>query len=200
MEFSAASVWAMTKLFVISPGQAAQRAVQGRWSVQTSLQMIALSAVVSGICAGVIIALLGPEVQVRQLDGSVAVQQRMSPMLTTVISLFGGVAFSLALYVAGRFVGGRGQLDQFLAPMGALQIALAVVSSGVLLISVFVPVIAGIAFIVAMVISVRGLFHCIKAGHGFEGVSNTLVTFVGGVFLLAMVLIFLGSFLGLGGA
>lgn len=190
MNFSAQSVWEMTKLFVTDPGEASRRILVAGLPLNVSVLMIVLAGVASGVLSAILLAILGPQtVTMVQADGSEVTFQQASPLVTGALSSLFGLAFAYLVHRVGQRMGGTGSLPQVMSVMAALQIALTVLSFAAVFADLVLPLFGLLLSILVIYVSLRGLGHAVKEGHQLTSMGASI-----GVILGAIVLLFMGLF------
>lgn len=202
MNFSAQSVWEMTKLFVSDPGEASRRILVAGLPLNVSVLMIVLAGVASGVLAAILQAILGPQSIVLELaDGTRQSFQQASPMVTGVLSSLLGLAFAYLVHWVGQRLGGSGSLPQVMSVIAALQIALTVLTFAAVFADLALPLVGLLLSILVIYVSIRGLGHAVKEGHQLPTMGASIGVILGAIVLLFMclfVLMFFVVLLGLG--
>ena len=198
MDFSARSVWALTKLFVRDPAQAARRTKAMGLAVNVSVLMIVLSGVISGVLAAILLAVYGPQSTVLQMpDGTEQVIRQASPMMTGFMSALIGLLLAYLIYWVGARLGGTGTLSEVLSVIATFQIAMTVLSVLAVAVEVISPLLGAVAAIVVLVISLRALGHSVREGHALATMGRAVLVIVGAIFAMVPVLFILVPLLAL---
>ncbi|SLN17163.1 YIP1 family protein [Pseudooctadecabacter jejudonensis] len=191
MDFSATSVWTLTKLYIRDPAQAARIVMAAHLPMNVSILMIVLSGVMSGVMAAVTVALYGVQTfELNMPDGSVQVIEQASPLTTGAVSALLGVIIAYLIHWVGRRSGGQGELPQVLAVLAAFQIAMTVLSVLTSVINIAFPFIAFLVVIFVVVVTVRGLIFSVKEAHLLDGVGKSVMIILASIFVLFLGLMF----------
>lgn len=198
MNFTAHSVWEMTKLFIRDPGEASRRVLLADLPLNVSVLMMVLAGVASGVISAVVLAVLGPQEMTLQLsDGSELVLFQASPIMTGVMSTVLGLGFAYLLYWVGLRAGGVGSLPQVMSVIAALQIALTVLTLAALAAEFILPLVGFMLSLLVVFVSIRGLGHAVKEGHQFAEMGRAVIVIFGSIVAMFMILIFVTSIVGL---
>ena len=127
MNFSAQSVWELTKLFVRDPAEASARVLAIGWPVNVSVLMIVLAGIVSGVMWAVDQTLFGASPTAMVVpDGREVLVPPATPVMVGLYSALLGLILSYMIYWVGQRSGGQGSLADVFCVTAALQIALTV--------------------------------------------------------------------------
>ncbi|MEL6958752.1 MAG: YIP1 family protein [Pseudomonadota bacterium] len=196
MDFSANSVWEMTKLFVSDPAEASRRILAISWPVNVSVVMIVLAGIISGVMWALDQSLFGAAPQQMLLpDGREILVQPATPVVVGVYSAVIGLLFSYLTYWVGVRSGGKGSLAGVLAVMAALQIALTVLGVIAGIVGIALPL-AGFIFAVGLIyVSLRGYGHAVRESHGFETMGRAVMVLIAAILLSVFALLILSMLL-----
>ena len=197
MNFTAQSVWEMTKLFVRDPKDASERVIAAGLPVNVSVLMLVLAGVMSGVMAAVSVALYGTRTLTMQLpDGSEQVIEQASPLMTGAFSVLAGLGFAYFVYWVGTRSSGQGGLPQVLSVIATWQIAMTVLGVMAVLLDMLLPL-AGFAMAVfVIVVSVRALVVGVQTVHEFEGAGRALMVILAALIVLFFVLMIVTAMFG----
>lgn len=197
MNFTAQSVWEMTKLYIRDPGEAARRVLLADLPLNVSVLMMVLAGVVSGALSAIIVAVVGPQEMVLELaDGSQMAVAQASPIMTGVLSALMGLVFAYLLFWVGQKAGGTGTLPQVMSVVATLQIALTVLTAAAVLLDFLVPLVSFVLSLLVIYVSIRGIGHAVKEGHRFETMVKAIWVIIGAIAMLFVVLIFVAALIG----
>lgn len=120
-----------------------------------------------------------------------------NPMTYFVLAVGGLLLFAHLLTWSGRALGGSGGLDEMLKLMIWVQYVRIVLQTVGVVLSIAVPVIAGLYSLVMTALSLWIVLHFISVGHRLAGLGRgamvLFVTFVGLIVGLSLVLALLGG-------
>jgi len=196
MNFSAHSVWELTKLFVRDPAEASSRVLGIGWPINVSVLMIVLAGIISGVMWAVDQTLFGASPTPMILpDGREMMVPPPTPMMVGVYSAILGVVLSYLIYWVGRRSGGQGSLQEVMSVMAALQIALTVLSvlSGV--VGIALPLLGLIVAMFVVIVTVRGYGHAVMQAHRFQSMGRAVMVFLAALILSAFIFLMLSVFL-----
>ena len=187
MDFSARSIWELTKLFVRDPAEASRRILAANLPVNVSVLMLVLSGVVSGLMAAVSVMLFGPQTVTMQLpDGTEQTLQQASPILTGVTSALAGLGFSYLVYWVGKRSGGTGTLPEVLSVMASVQIALTVLGVATVVLDLLIPFVGFALALLVIYISLRAIGHGVRESHRFDGMGRAIMVILASVIILVI--------------
>jgi len=190
MNFTAKSVWEMTKLFITDPRDASLRVMAAGLPINVSVLMLVLAGVISGIMAAVSVALYGVETMTMVLpDGSETAIRQASPLMTGAFSVVAGLGFSYFVYWVGNRSSGTGRLPEVLSVMAAWQIAMTVLGVATAVADVLLPLAGFVMAIFTIVVSVRALVIGVHTVHGYESVGRASMVILGSLIVLFFALL-----------
>ncbi len=199
MEFSAASVWTMTKLFIRDPAMASRLVLGAGIPLNGSVLMIVLSAVMSSVFSGIQMQFVDQPRRILEMtDGSQVEIIMGGPLEQGILAVIMGLLFGFAVFQIGRLFGGTGSLAAIMSVIAMLQIALVVIEGAVFLSFFVLPFLTLFIWIFGLFVLLRGLTVGVTMGHEFDGVAKAaLVVLVAGLVSVAGVA-FVAGLTGLG--
>ncbi|MEL6449812.1 MAG: Yip1 family protein [Pseudomonadota bacterium] len=177
---------------VRDPRTSAERIIA--WQLDTRTIYMALFAVaaVNALLAAFPVVLLGSPV-----DDAARSALPMLLLLERPIALFliiaGGLVVMVhALFWAGKSMGGQGDMADMLVLLTWLQALRAVAQAGILVLSLAVPVLAGLVALAVVIVAFWLLLHFISAALRFDSLMRAfglLVAVIAGLFLGLMLIL-----------
>lgn len=200
MSFSFAGWMDLTRHLIQAPRATLQQVLRMGVSPEMSIQVIALSAVISGIMAGILGLLTGVDAVAMEMANGETVQlKRGGPIIQAIAAFVVPMLFVWALGLVGRRMGGQGGRADVLSVMAALQIGLVPVLVAQSLAAVLFPLIAVLLLLFSLYVYLRGLLHAVDVAHGFDNMGKSglvvVLSFVAMVVAMMLLMVFLGPLL-----
>lgn len=199
MDFSAGTIWAITKMFVMDPAGASRTVLAARLPLNVSILMIVLSAVLSSVFSGIQMQFVQLPTQIVPLaDGRNVAIIMAGPLQQGILSVLLGLVFGYAVFAIGKRLGGAGRLAPIMSVIAMLQIALVVIESAVFVSFFILPFLTQIIWFFGFVVLLRGLAYSVNEAHQFDDIVRAaFVVFLAGLGAV-MALAFIAGLTGLG--
>lgn len=199
MDFSARTIWAMTKMFAFDPTGASRAVLAARLPLNVSVLMIVLAAVMSSVFSGIQLQFVELPTQTVQLvDGREVAIVMAGPLQQGLLSVILGLVFGYSLFAIGKRFGGTGSLAAIMSIIAMLQIALVVIEAAVFVSFFILPLVTQIVWLFGFIVLLRGLTHGVNVGHEFGTVAKAAVVVVLGALGSVVALGFIAGLTGLG--
>ena len=183
MDFSATSIWTMTKLFVRDPGAAARLVFAADIPLNVSILMIVLSAVMSSFFSGIQMQFVeSPRGIVALADGNNVEIIMGGPLEQAILAVIMGLSFGYAVFRIGKPFGGVGSFATILSAIAVLQI-ISVVFEGAVFAAFFIlPFTTLFIWMFGLFVMIRGLVFSVDIGHELGAVAKAaFVVFLAGL-------------------
>lgn len=201
MELTAASLWEWTKLTVRAPGTAARLVKEAALPLNTSVLMIVLAGVMSGVASGLLEFLIGSAPMTFQLeDGRTVTFEQGGPISQGIYAVLSGLALGYFVYLVGRRMGGQGSLSDIMGVVAVLQLVMTVILVGQTLAILLSPLLALTVLLFGLYVFFRGLGHGVNVGHGFDDLGKSALVIVLAIFCMALAAFVVVAVFGIGPA
>lgn len=198
MEFSIASLFEWTKLFVRNPRMATALVKEAKLPIEVSVLMIVLAGVVSAAASGTHYLLIGaPDIFLPVSDSEALRLDRVGPIGQGIYAVVSGIGLAYVVHRLGARFGGTGTLADIMGILAVLQLVTTLIFSAVYVADLVVPVVALVLMLIGFYVSIRGLGHAVNTGHDYDNMGKSAGVSVVSLVLLVILLIFGTALLGL---
>lgn len=199
MEFSAISIWTMTKMFVRDPATASRLVLASQIPLNGSILMIVLSAVMSSVFSGIQMQFIEvPRRIVPMADGRNVEIIMAGPIEQGILAVIMGLVFGYAVFSLGKRFGGVGSFAAILSVIAMLQIALVVIEGAVFVSFFTLPFLTLYIWLFGLFVLLRGLAFAVDAGHEFEAIGKAAIVVVLASLIAVLTVAFVAGLTGLG--
>lgn len=199
MDFSAASVWAITKMFVRDPAAASRLVLATHIPLNGAILMIVLSAVMSSVFSGIQMQFVDAPRRILQMADGNQVEIIMSgPIEQGILAAIMGLSFGYAVYSIGKRFGGVGSLTAIMSVIAMLQIALVVIEGAVFVSFFVLPFLTLFIWLFGLFVLLRGLAFAVDAGHEFNAIGKAAIVVVLAGLVATVTVGFVAGLTGLG--
>ena len=199
MDFSATSIWTITKMFVRDPAEASRLVLAAGIPLNGSVLMIVLSAVLSSVFSGIQMQFVDTPRRILQMADGTNVEIVMGgPIEQGILAVIMGLVFGYAVYAFGKRFGGTGSLSAIMSVIAMLQIALAVIEAAVFVSFFVLPFMTLYVWLFGVFVLVRGLAFGVDAGHGFNSIGKAAIVVLLAGLVAVTTVAFVAGLTGLG--
>lgn len=185
MDFSMASLFEWTKLFVRNPALAASLVKEAKLPIEVSILMIVLAGVISAAASGTHYLLIGaPDIIFPISETQGLKVDRIGPIGQGIYAVISGIGLGYIIHWVGARLDGDATLADIMGIMAVLQLVTTLIFAAVYAADLILPIVGLVLMLIGFYVSIRGLGHAVNVGHGYENMLKAA-----GIGFLALVLL-----------